>query len=80
MNKMKFKCDFGHSLPTKSCASCGPIFDKVLASTNLKKLERFYKRIANLTLNHSVIADTACVTADKLGDALETINPEWWRS
>lgn len=45
----------------------------------LKELKEFYKTIAKLTLNHEIIDDTACVTADKLGEALEKINKEWWK-
>jgi hypothetical protein len=44
-----------------------------------KLLEKFVKKIAQLTLNHGVINDHAVVTARDLGDALETVNPEWWK-
>jgi hypothetical protein len=46
-------------------------------TTELQRLRRFYRRIAYLTRNHDVIRDTACVTADKLGAALERVNPKW---
>ena len=45
----------------------------------LKKYKAFYLKIANLTLDHGVINDTACVTAYKLGKELEKINKEWWK-
>lgn len=43
------------------------------------RLRAFYEQIAKLTRDHDVINDHACVTADKLGAALEGINPEWWK-
>jgi len=44
----------------------------------LEKLEQFFKDIARMTKNHDVINDSACVTADKLGEALEKVDPEWY--
>jgi len=44
-----------------------------------RKLERFLREIANLTLNHDVINDRACVTARKLGNALEKVDANWWK-
>ena len=43
------------------------------------KLKAFFKQIAKLTSNHDVIADHACVTADKLGKALAKVDPDWWK-
>jgi len=45
-----------------------------------KQLETFYQRIRSLTANHDVIYDYACVTACKLGKALEEVDPEWWKN
>lgn len=44
------------------------------------KLNAFFDEIRRLTSNHDVIADHACVTADKLGKALEKVDPEWWKN
>jgi len=44
----------------------------------LKEYEQFFKKIAKLTLDHGVINDTACITAAKLGEALETIDEKWY--
>jgi hypothetical protein len=45
---------------------------------DIDKLEAFFKAVAQLTLNHDVINDHACVTADKLGKELEKVDPEWY--
>jgi hypothetical protein len=45
---------------------------------SIAKLNAFFNEIAALTSNHDVINDHACVTADKLGEALEKVDPEWW--
>jgi hypothetical protein len=45
---------------------------------SVAKLNAFFNEIAALTSNHDVIDDHACVTADKLGKALEKVDPEWW--
>ena len=50
------------------------------ANKENERLKAFYKEIASLTSNHSVIDDHACVTADKLGGALEKVDKEWWNS
>lgn len=42
-----------------------------------QKLRAFYNEIAQLTLNHDVIDDHACVTARKLGEVLEKVDSEW---
>lgn len=42
-------------------------------------LERFFIEIAELTLNHDVIDDKAAVFANKLGDALDKVNPDWYK-
>lgn len=44
----------------------------------LKKLQQFYKEIAIMTMNHNVIDDRACVTADRLGKALEKVDTNWF--
>lgn len=46
-------------------------------SDNVERLESFFKAIAYLTLNHDVIDEHACVTANKLSKELEKIDPEW---
>ena len=43
------------------------------------KLKEFFRRIASLTANHDVIDDHACVTANKLGEALKKVDPEWYK-
>jgi hypothetical protein len=56
--------------------------------STLEKYEAFFKVIANLTLNHDVLSsinagsinEIAAVTANKLGDALETIDKEWYNN
>ena len=45
---------------------------------NEEKLKQFFIEIAKLTMDHDVIDDYACVTADKLGEALEKVNPKWY--
>ena len=45
---------------------------------DVEKLETFYKRIVSLTSNHDVIHDYACVTVDKLGEALEKVDLQWY--
>ena len=45
---------------------------------HIEKLEQFFKEIASMTISHDVIDDHACVTADRLGAALEKVNPEWY--
>ena len=42
-------------------------------------LEAFFQEIAELTSNHDVIKDYACVLASRLGAALEKVDFEWWR-
>ena len=45
---------------------------------SVARLNAFFEEIATLTSNHDVIDGHACVTADKLGKALEKVDPEWW--
>jgi hypothetical protein len=51
---------------------------KALVDRN-EKLEALYKEVAGLTLNHGVIGDTAAVTAMDLGNALDKVNPDWYK-
>lgn len=46
----------------------------------LKKLEAFYKAIAQLTFDHDVIGDHAVVFPNKLGKELEKVDPEWYKN
>jgi hypothetical protein len=43
----------------------------------LEKLERFFKEVADLTVNHKVNADTALVFPSALGEALWRVDPDW---
>jgi len=58
----------------------------------LEKLEKFYKAVAKLTLNHDQISvvvgytdreeithDYAVVYPSKLGPLLEEIDKDWWK-
>ena len=49
----------------------------------LKKLETFYKGVADLTLNHDTLGgednETAVVYPSKLGPLLEAVDKEWWK-
>jgi hypothetical protein len=57
-------------------------FDDEMALTDadrLVKLERFYREVARLTLNHDVLADHAVVFPSKLGPVLEEVDKEWWK-
>jgi hypothetical protein len=47
--------------------------------TELTKLRAFFKEVAELTSNHDVLQDNAVVYPSKLGDALERVDPEWFR-
>lgn len=42
-----------------------------------EKLERFFKEVANLTLNHKVIAGAAVVYPSALGESLSRVDPDW---
>ena len=44
----------------------------------IKKLEAFFDEIALMTLHHDAIQNKACVTADRLGKAMEKVDPEWY--
>lgn len=39
----------------------------------------FYREVAAMTVRHAVIDDHAVVFCDKLGAALEKVDPEWWK-
>ena len=43
------------------------------------KLQEFFKQIAELTLYHDELKGSAVVLPSKLGEALETVEPEWWK-
>lgn len=51
-------------------------------AVELNKLREFYKEICELTANHDVIENEdvgiAVVYPNRLGAALEKINPEWY--
>lgn len=42
-----------------------------------EKLERFFKEVADLTVNHEVIAGEAIVYPSALGEALSRVDPDW---
>lgn len=42
-----------------------------------QKLEEFFREVAELTLNHDVLGDSAVVYPNKLGKALEKVDSEW---
>lgn len=46
-------------------------------NTRLKKLEQFFDQVADLTVNHEVLNDHACVFASKLGNALDKVDDRW---
>jgi hypothetical protein len=46
----------------------------------LAKLERFFKEVADLTVEHEVIADTAVVYPSALGESLSRVDPEWYQN
>lgn len=45
-----------------------------------EKLEAFFKQIAFLTSTHDSCKDNAVVTAKNLGEALEKVDPDWWKN
>lgn len=45
----------------------------------LAKHKKFFRQISQMTLDHQVIDDHACVTADRLGKELEKVDPDWWK-
>jgi len=46
---------------------------------DIKKLEQLYEDVKYLTMNHGDIGGHATITAKDLGEALEKVDPEWWR-
>lgn len=52
---------------------------KKLNITPRSKLQQFFDEVARLTSHHDVINDHACVTVDKLDNALVKVNAEWWK-
>lgn len=50
---------------------------KMSANDRLEKLERFFKEVASLAINHEVLEDTAVVYPFDLGEALSRVDPEW---
>ncbi len=52
-------------------------FFKEIAELTL--LEQFFKEIAELTIDHNILSGNAIVFADKLGNALEKVDKEWWK-
>ena len=42
------------------------------------KLEAFFQEVAQLTLNHDVLGDSAVVFPSKLGKALVKVDEQWW--
>jgi len=64
----------------------------VKEKARLKKLEEFYRTVADLTSNHDgahfyitdgrerkLETDVAMVSPAKLGAALEKVDPQWWK-
>lgn len=45
----------------------------------LAKLREFYRNVAQMTLHHDVLGDSAVVYPSNLGVALALIDPEWWK-
>jgi hypothetical protein len=41
-------------------------------------LKAFYKRVCVLTAHHDVVGDYAVVFPNKLSDALEKVDKNWW--
>jgi len=54
-------------------------FNATNAENELERLRAFYNEIAELTISHEVINDTACVTARRLCEALERVDRNWLR-
>jgi len=58
--------------------------DRHFDADRLEKLEKFYRAVADLTLNHDTIhilpdGDYAVVYPSKLGPLLEAVDKEWWK-
>lgn len=55
-------------------------------AVELRKLREFYKNVVSLTANHDVVETdsfghgVAVVYPNKLGLALEKVNPKWYES
>jgi hypothetical protein len=49
-----------------------------------EKLERFYRAVAKLTVNHDTLVagedDYAVVYPNKLGKELEKVDPDWYKN
>ena len=69
------------------CGALGSVIDR--QNDRLEKLETFFKEVAILTNSHDGIhfstddgeydIDLAMVSPAKLGQALEKVDPEWWK-
>lgn len=46
----------------------------------IEKLERFFKEVTVLTVNHKVVADHAAVYPSDLGEALSRVDPNWYHN
>lgn len=46
---------------------------------NKELLEAFFKEIAELTIDHDILSGNAIVFVDKLGNALEKVDKNWWK-
>lgn len=50
---------------------------EICTDGRVEKLERFFKEVADLTLNHKVLADAAVVYPSALGEALSRVDSDW---
>jgi hypothetical protein len=60
------------------------IFEERNQRERLQKLEAFYRAVADLTVNHDTLVsgdeEYAVVYPNKLGKALEKVDPEWYNN
>lgn len=64
------------------------IYDDIKTRQRLEKLESFFKEVASLTVNHDTLTSSddgvedeyAVVYPNKLGAALEKVDPDWYKN
>ncbi len=61
-------------------SSLTPVKMLTPAAIRLKKLERFFKEVAGLTVKHEVVAGAAVVYPSALGKALKRVDSDWYRN
>lgn len=44
-----------------------------------QRLNDFFDEVVNLTINHNVLHNNAVIYANRLGAALEKVDPDWWK-